>query len=93
MTQKESAPRKTVRGSPPQANQKRTGTRGPGLTFKRPYSQRINVEVMQSVVHRATHVPAVQIGVGCTTLTAALSYLLGAPRILQAGHAPSWMHS
>lgn len=55
---------------------------------------RDNVEVMQSVVHRATHVPAVQIGVGCTTLTAALSYLLGAPRILQAGHAPpSWMHS
>ena len=45
---------------------------------------RDNEAIMQTVVSHVTHFPFGQIGVGCTTLSSALSYLLGAPRVLQA---------
>ena len=43
-----------------------------------------NLRVMDTVVMHSLNLPLGQIGVSCTTLSSALSYLLGAPRVLQA---------
>ena len=43
-----------------------------------------NLRVMDTVVTHVLHVPLGQVGVGLTTLSSALSYMLGAPRVLQA---------
>ena len=43
-----------------------------------------NLMIMNTVVHTSLKAPIGYIGVACTTLSSALSYLMGAPRILQA---------
>ena len=43
-----------------------------------------NLDVISTVVQGASHVPIGYVGVACTTLSSALSYLLGAPRVLRA---------
>ena len=43
-----------------------------------------NLMIMNTVVEASLKAPIGYIGVACTTLSSALSYLLGAPRVLQA---------
>ena len=43
-----------------------------------------NLRIMDTVVTYSLHMPLGQVGVACTTLSSALSYALGAPRVLQA---------
>ena len=43
-----------------------------------------NLRVMDTVVSHTLHLPLGQVGVACTTLSSALSYMVGAPRVLQA---------